>query len=297
MPDVPDVGNLQRDAILVSMLQHISDYERKDPLVNVEALKNSVIKKVINAPYPDRPGHFSQETQLRGFLQAFESTFEYSSQFKILDERTQAQIKTFKDKSETWKDERIWQDTHEKGFFLPEANPDVSQVLATAVNTPASRNGIKRFFSRAFVSIARPLVLLSLKFQSWEAAKKLESTQARNFGRGPRIYEYEDHKHAEPMTVCLDIRLIPGLPYTDCARLILNCPLKIGANLFRILLNILLFPRPSLVFRTSCASRIKKITESVVAVTGTVGQRPSLKISKSSFPCCRCFRSRCCRIR
>lgn len=105
--DVPEVDNLQRDAILISMLEHISDYERTDPLVNVEALKNSVIKKMIDAPYRDRPVYFSQETQLRGFLQAFESTFEYSSQFKILDERTQAQINTFKDKSETWKDERI----------------------------------------------------------------------------------------------------------------------------------------------------------------------------------------------
>lgn len=199
---MPDVDNLQRDAILESMLEHISDYRRKDTSVKVETLKQSVLKPVLNAPIPDNGVYFNQEKQLRGFLRAFENTLAYSSEFKILDERTQAQIETFKDEPDTWKDKRIWQDTEKKGFRLPDINPEVSHVLATAASAPTSQSGIKRLLFSAFVKVARPLALLFVKLRLRKAAKKLEKQEASKYAHGPCIYEHKDVKHSKPMTVC-----------------------------------------------------------------------------------------------
>ena len=294
---MPDVSNLQRDAILQSILDHISDYQLKDPLVKVETLKSSVISKVIDAPNPAKPEiRFDQEEQLRGFLKAFESTSEYSSQFKILDERTQEQIKTFKNKPKTWRDEPIWQDTHRKGFRLPNVNPE-AHVLAKPTSSQTSRGGIKKFLLGAFVKVTRPLVQLFVKFRFWEAAKKLETTQARRYAHGPRIVEHEDKADAKPMDVCKDLKQRLGFTHIDRARSTQIYPLKTGANLSTILPSILLFPRPSAASRTSCCSPRRTTFEYAVAVTGTAGQRSSLKTRKSSFHYCLWSRSPCCRIR
>lgn len=197
-----DVDNLQRDAILESMLRRISHYQQKDTSVKVETLKESVIKPVLKAPIPDNDVEFNQEKQLRGFLRAFESTLAYSSQFKILDERTQAQIKTFKNEPNTWKDEWIWQDTEKKGFRLPDINPEVSHILATAASAPTSRSPIKKLLFGALEKVVGPLTLLFVKLGLRKAAEELEKLEAKKYAGGPCIYEHKDVKHSEPMKVC-----------------------------------------------------------------------------------------------
>ncbi|KAL8792039.1 MAG: hypothetical protein Q9195_005380 [Heterodermia aff. obscurata] len=192
----PDTGVLQRDAILESMLDHISDYEKKYPLVDIQELKDSVISKVVAAP-KSNDVNFSQEVQLRGFLRAFEKTSAYHSQFNILDSRTQQQIDTFKERSEDWRKEPIWEDTKKKGFLLPETNAEVSKVLPTSPARRSISGSVKRFFSRAFVNVAQPLVLLLLKLRMARAARRLENQAAKKYARGPVIYE--DEKGTKPM--------------------------------------------------------------------------------------------------
>ena len=200
---LPDASNLQRDAILESMLEHISEFQPKYTSVDIQALKTSVLTRVIDAPDPSKKDvEFSQEVQLRGFLKTFENTPAYSSQFKILDSRTKAQIKAFKDKPNAWKDEPIWKDTKEKGFKLPELDPVVSEVLATSSPPKNPAGSVKRCFSRAFVKVARPLVMLFINLKMLKSARSIENKRAEQYAKGPKIYEYEDEKATPPMHVC-----------------------------------------------------------------------------------------------
>jgi hypothetical protein len=198
-PVVPEATKLQRDAILESMLEHISEYQRADKLVDIGTLKEYVIQKVVDAPKDDNDVRFDEETQLRGFLVAFARTVEYSSQFKLLDERTQEQIETFKDKPATWKHEKIWKDTERKGFQLPLANDKSSRPLAALVSEQITPGRFKTLLRGLFVKAARPLVLLLLKVKLAAAARKLEKKQASLYSS--RLTIYEDSEESQPMTV------------------------------------------------------------------------------------------------
>ena len=89
--EVPAVDDLERDAILRSMLHNISDYHKKGLSVKVDVLKQSVLQRVIDAPDPNKPDvTFDPEVQLRGFLQAFAETPAFSTKIKVLDDVTQA---------------------------------------------------------------------------------------------------------------------------------------------------------------------------------------------------------------
>ena len=121
---VPPATNLARDAILQSMLDHVLEYDKKYPLVQIDVLKDLVIKEVIDAP--KNKSRFDPNVQLRGFLKTFEDTPAFKSQFDILDDATKGQIRAFKDEKNNGAD---WKETISNGFRFPDINPKVGKIL------------------------------------------------------------------------------------------------------------------------------------------------------------------------
>lgn len=182
IPVVPPASHLARDTILKSMLEHVSKYEKKFPLVKIDVLKDSVLQKVIDAPEKDNNTKFDPEVQLRGFLQAFEDTLAFKAEFNILDDATRNQINAFKDNTH-------WEKTVEGGFRFPDINPNVSNILTALPSSPSLFIRLRDFFLRCFIHVARPVVRLLMRFQVGRATKKLKEAQATVYAGGPKIYE------------------------------------------------------------------------------------------------------------
>ena len=199
---VPSADHLERDAILQSMLSHLSEFEGKYEPVNIQELKNSVVKKVLDAADDSQPDVvFDERAQLQGFLKAFQDTHAFKAQFKILDKATQEQIQAFLKKPEDFQDTDPWKATKERGGFkLPVPNPDVSQILNTGATSADAPGGIGKFFLNAFTKIVRPIILCSLNLRMSKAAKELERNQSRKYIGGPKIVE--DEKSHKEMAVC-----------------------------------------------------------------------------------------------
>ena len=183
------------------MLSHLSEYDGKHEPVDVSELKTSVVEKVLDAADKTQPNTtFNAQTQLQGFLKAFQDTRAFAAQFAILDERTQEQIRAFQAKPLEFQDTTAWKETDERGGFrLPVPNPDTSQILGTPTTSAGGPSWIGKFFLNTFTSLLRPLVLFSLKVNMNRAARKLDSTQTRRYIRGPVIFE--DEKNLSQMAV------------------------------------------------------------------------------------------------
>ena len=190
---MPEADALQRNAILESMLNNISSYEKDFPKVKVDVLKDQVLEKVLDAPKPDNDVNFNPEVQLRGFLRTFEDLPAYAEQFRVLDPRTKLQISTFKDNEKGWRDTEIWKDTSKRGFQLPDINPDVSHVLVTSPSTSSlSRwSNVTNWFLGAFVRIAKPIALCFVKLRLDWAVAQLKWAQWTRYRGGPKIYADE----------------------------------------------------------------------------------------------------------
>ena len=206
-PKVPDAEELQRNAILESMLANISSYEKKFPKVKVDVLKDDVLEKVLIAPKPENEEKFDPEVQLRGFLRAFEDLPAYAEQFNILDPRTKQQISTFKDNEKNWKDTDIWKSTRKEGFLLPAIDPGVSHALVSSpsVSPPSRWFDPKRCLLNAFVCIAKPLALCIARLKLDWAMEKLKVAQWTIYAGGPKIYEDEGN------TKIIAVSLIRGV--------------------------------------------------------------------------------------
>ena len=182
MSEVPAVDTLARDAILKSMLDNISAYQKQEPSVKIDALKENVLQKVIDAPDLDKPDvTFDPEVQLRGFLQAFAETPAFSAKIRLLDNKTQTQITSFRD-------DKNWKGTVEDGFRLPGYNPAVSRVLGTSSSSPSCITSILS----CLTGVLKPLSLLFLNLKMGFAAEMLAKEQAAKYAGGPKIYESED---------------------------------------------------------------------------------------------------------
>ena len=220
-PVVPPSTDLARDAILQSMLDHISEYENKYPLVKIDALKASVLKKVIDAPQTDNDTEFDPEVQLRGFLQTFEDTPTFKAEFNILDDATKEQISAFKDSTD-------WKKTIEHGFRFPDINPDVTKILSGQSSSPSLFVKIRDLFLRGFVDIARPLVRLLMSLQFERATRRLKEAQVTVYAGGPKIYEDDlqekvmDVRSAQSCLSCAVLILIglfwPAIPELGTVR-------------------------------------------------------------------------------
>ncbi|KAF2478349.1 uncharacterized protein BDR25DRAFT_330802 [Lindgomyces ingoldianus] len=83
-------GNvLERDHILQEILEHVEEYSGEYDKVDYSALKNDVLKPVIAE-------EFNPETQIRGFLKAFQHTLVYKTAFaKIQSPELKDQISDF----------------------------------------------------------------------------------------------------------------------------------------------------------------------------------------------------------
>ena len=197
---VPSTDRLQRDAILQSMLSHLSEYEGKYEPVDIPELKKSVVKKVLDAADDKQPDVFNERAQLQGFLKAFQGTHAFAAQFKILDKATQEQIQAFQAKALEFQDTTPWVETDKRGGFkLPEMNPNVSQILNTAVTSADAPSWVGKFFLDTFAKLTRPLVLFFLKVRMNKAASNLESNQIRKYIGAPKIVE--DEKNLKEMAV------------------------------------------------------------------------------------------------
>ena len=193
--EVPAVDNLERDAILRSMLHNISDYHKKGPSVKVDVLKQSVLQKVIDAPDPNKPDvTFDPEVQLRGFLQAFAETPAFSTKIKVLDDVTQAQIRAFRDN-------KNWKKTVEGGFRLPNYNPAVSQALTTSTSPTSCPTQVMESVLGCLSGVLKPIALLFLKCKMGFAAEMLAKQDATKYAGGPQIYENEGKEKQKPMEV------------------------------------------------------------------------------------------------
>ena len=192
-PEVPRVDQLERDAILRSMLHNISDYHKKEPSVKVDVLKEAVLQKVIDAPDPNKPDvTFDPEVQLRGFLQAFAETPAFSTKIKVLDDVTQAQIRAFRDS-------KNWKKTVEGGFKLPDYNSAVSQALTTSTSAAGCPSQVMNAVLGCLSGVLKPIALLLLKCKMGFAAEILAKQNATKYAGGPTIYENEDK--AKPKTI------------------------------------------------------------------------------------------------
>ena len=194
-PKVPPATNLARDSILQSMLDHVSEYENKYPLVKIDILKESVLKKIIDAPQMDNDTEFDPEVQLRGFLQTFEHTPAFKAEFNILDDATKKQISAFKSRMN-------WKNTIKHGFGFPGFNPNASKVLTAQSSSPSLFIRIQDFFLRGFVGVAGPFVRLLVTLQMGRATKRLKEAQATIYAGGPKIYE--DDSEEKVMDVRFD---------------------------------------------------------------------------------------------
>ena len=201
---VPPATSLARDAILQSMLDHVSEYENKYPTINFDVLKRSVLKKVIDAPRNDNDTEFNPEVQLRGFLQTFEDTPAFKAEFTILDDVTKKQISAFKDNTE-------WKKSIENGFRLPDINPNVAKILTGQSSPPSLFIRVRDFFLRGFVHVARPVVRVLMTLQFDRATTRLKEAQATKYAGGPRIYEDDSQKKAVDVRLFQVIRAAPYL--------------------------------------------------------------------------------------
>ena len=193
-PLVPPAQELARDAILQSMLDHVADYANKYPTIKLDILKDSVLKKVIDAPRKDNDTTFDPEVQLRGFLQSFEDTPAFKSQFNILDDGTKKQINAFKAGTD-------WKKSIENGFRFPDINPNAANILTKQSSSPSPFVRVRDFFLRGFVDVARPVVRLLMTLQFEKATAKLKAAQATKYAGGPKIYEDDSQKKV------MDVRL------------------------------------------------------------------------------------------
>ena len=199
---VPPAENLARDAILKSMLDHVSEYEKKYPTLKFDIFKESVLKKVIDAPRKDNDTPFNPEVQLRGFLLTFEDTLAFKSEFNILDDLTKKQISAFKDGTD-------WKNTIKNGFRFPDINPNVANILTEKSSSPSLFIRVRDFFLRGFVDVARPVVRLLMTLQFERATARLKAAQATKYVGGPKIYEDESQKKV------MDVRLAHGVRATS----------------------------------------------------------------------------------
>lgn len=82
---------LERTHILEQILQRVDDYSNEFDKVDYSALKNEVLKPVIDE-------HFDPETQIRGFIKTFRHTLAYKAAFsQIADPNLRRQIDDFVD--------------------------------------------------------------------------------------------------------------------------------------------------------------------------------------------------------
>ena len=205
-PLVPPAKELARDAILQSMLDHVSEYEKKYPIIKFDILKDSVLKKVIDAPRKDNDTTFDPEVQLRGFLQSFEDTPAFKSQFNILDDVTKKQINAFKTGTG-------WKKSIENGFRFPDINPNSANILTDQSSSPSPFIRVRDFFLRGFVDVARPLVRLLMRLQFEKATARLKAAQATKYAGGPKIYEDDSKKKLMDVRLAHSILITPYLPY------------------------------------------------------------------------------------
>jgi hypothetical protein len=85
----PAASNLERTHILKQILDHIDDYRKDFNLIDYSALKDEVLKPIIEET-------FNPETQIRGFLRAFQHTVAYGDSFQqIPSAELKAQIQSF----------------------------------------------------------------------------------------------------------------------------------------------------------------------------------------------------------
>ena len=193
-PLVPPAKELARDAILQSMLDHVSEYRKKYPIIKFDILKESVLKKVIDAPRKDNDTTFDPEVQLRGFLQSFEDTPAFKSEFNILDDVTKKQINAFKAGTD-------WKKSIENGFRFPDINPKAANILTEQSSSPSLFIRARDILLRGFVDVARPVVRLLMALQFEKATAKLKAAQATKYAGGPKIYEDDSQKKV------MDVRL------------------------------------------------------------------------------------------
>lgn len=191
-PLVPSAENLARDAILKSMLDNVSEYERKYPNVHFDVFKQEVLKQVIDAT-------FDPKVQLRGFLRTFADTPAFQSEFNILDDLTKKQISDFKDGTDL-------KSIIKNGFQFPDINPNVVNALTGKSSSPSLFIRVRDFFLRGFVVVARPVVrlLMNLKFEG--ATARLKAAQATKYAGGPKIYEDESQKKVMDVSLAHSIR-------------------------------------------------------------------------------------------
>lgn len=198
-PLVPSAENLARDAILKSMLDHVSEYEKKYPNVHFDVFKQDVLKEVIDAT-------FDPNVQLRGLLRTFADTPAFQSEFNILDDLTKKQISDFKDGTDL-------KNIIKNGFQSPHINPNVANVLTGSSSSPSLFIRVRDLFLRGFVVVARPAVrlLMTLKFE--RATARLKAAQATKYAGGPKIYEDDSQKKVMDVSLAHSVR---ATPYSLC---------------------------------------------------------------------------------
>ena len=184
---VPPTVQLARDNILQSMLDHVSECQKKNPHVKIDILKESVLQKVIDAPKDSNDTQFDPEVQLRGFLLTFEDTPAFKAEFNILDDVTQKQISAFKDGVD-------WKKTIESGFLSPILNSNFARVLTRQSNSVSVSRRIQDSFLRGLLAIARPIIRLLMRLQIDTATERLKEAQATVYAGGPKIYEDESQE-------------------------------------------------------------------------------------------------------
>ena len=184
---VPPITQLARDNILQSMLDHVSESQKKNPHVKIDILKQSVLQKVIDAPKDSNDTEFDPEVQLRGFLLTFEDTPAFKAEFNILDDVTKKQISAFKDGAD-------WKKTMESGFLFPIPNSNFARVLTRQSNSVSVSRRIQDSLLRGLLAVARPAIRLLMRLQMDGATERLKEAQATVYVGGPKIYEDESQE-------------------------------------------------------------------------------------------------------
>ncbi|KAL9127507.1 MAG: hypothetical protein Q9217_003637 [Psora testacea] len=173
---VPAPPNLVRTRILEAMIDHISDLQSQHPEVKVDVLKSNVLR-------PAAQKHLNQEVQLRGFLQAFFEAPAFQERYKVLDPHTKEQVNRFKN------DTSAHEVLRDSDFNILGAKANISTVASVPTGQRNVLSQLTDFFLRAFVKVAKPLVLFLMKRDQNRAVARLQKAQHTVYAGGPKLFD------------------------------------------------------------------------------------------------------------
>ncbi|KAL9099748.1 MAG: hypothetical protein Q9163_004793 [Psora crenata] len=200
---VPATSDLVRTQILEAMIQDISKLQRHNPKVKVDVLKTDVLQ-------PAKEKNLNEEVQLRGLLQAFFEAPAFQERYKLLDPSTKEQVDKFR------KNTSAKEALQDSKFELLGPKDIATELTSGPIGRRSILSRITDHLSRAFVRIAKPLVIPLMKCNEKSAQLLLQKAQRTIYAGGPELAD------GGPGAKAIDV--YQKLPFQNWGRSVANVP-------------------------------------------------------------------------